>query len=98
MRMGTANTGNTTLKKRKRTTDPMLAYDRLPADLRIWLSQAALPWSPHSALRAWRRALHTCGGNSKLAKLKMTRAEQRQMVKDVRKIWGCHHPAAQDIS
>lgn len=34
----------------------MAAYDALPRPLRIWLSEAALPWSPVSARRIWRRA------------------------------------------
>lgn len=31
----------------------MAAFDGLPAPLRQWLSQAALPWSPTSARRIW---------------------------------------------
>jgi hypothetical protein len=34
----------------------MRAFDRLPRDLRLWLHEAALPWSPRSAARAWARA------------------------------------------
>ena len=33
------------LAARRRTQDPMAAYDRLPPELRGWLAQAALPWS-----------------------------------------------------
>ncbi|NDV49505.1 MULTISPECIES: DUF6525 family protein [unclassified Salipiger] len=46
---------------RRREGDVMSAYDRLPPDLRAWLAQAALPWSPRSALRAWRGALARTG-------------------------------------
>jgi len=35
----------------------MAAYDALPAPLRNWLSQAALPWSPASARRIWSKSL-----------------------------------------
>ncbi|WP_260349929.1 DUF6525 family protein, partial [Alloyangia mangrovi] len=46
---------------RRREGDVMSAYDRLPPELRAWLAQAALPWSPRSALRAWRGALVRTG-------------------------------------
>lgn len=48
------------LSRRRRARparDPMAEYDRLPPELRRWLAGAALPWSPRSALRAYRRAL-----------------------------------------
>ena len=35
----------------------MTAYDSLPAPLRGWLAQAALPWSPASARRIWVKAM-----------------------------------------
>lgn len=50
------NLGATSLRARRRTGDPMDAYDALPIPLRNWLSQAALPWSPASAKRVWMRA------------------------------------------
>lgn len=34
------------LKRRSRQGDAMARFDRLPPDLRRWLAQAALPWSP----------------------------------------------------
>lgn len=34
----------------------MQAYDALPRDLRRWLAQAALPWSPHSCLAIWKKS------------------------------------------
>jgi len=52
----THNMGVTSLSARRRTRDPMDAYDALPGQLRNWLSQAALPWSPISAKRIWNRA------------------------------------------
>jgi hypothetical protein len=48
------------LSRRRRARpcrDPMAEFDRLPAELRRWLAHAALPWSPHSAHRAYLRAL-----------------------------------------
>ncbi len=44
-------------RKPRPARDPMAEFDRLPPELRRWLTQAALPWSPRSALRAWQRAL-----------------------------------------
>lgn len=44
-------------RKQRAARDPMAEFDRLPPELRRWLAQAALPWSPRSALRAWQRAL-----------------------------------------
>ncbi len=43
-----ANLGPTAQRQRRRTRDPMAAFDALPAPLRAWLSRAALPWSPAS--------------------------------------------------
>lgn len=54
MRRG--NLGSTGLRMRRRTTDPMHAFDQLPRDLRRWLNSAVLPWSPHSCAEIWRRA------------------------------------------
>jgi len=50
------NLGATSLRSRRRNSDPMQAFDALPAPLRSWLAQAALPWSPASAKRVWSRA------------------------------------------
>lgn len=50
------NLGQSALKRRRRGADPMRAYDALPGPLRHWLAQAALPWSPISARKAWDRA------------------------------------------
>jgi hypothetical protein len=50
MRRG-GNLGASRLPARRRSMDPMRAYDRLPPDLRAWLADAARPWSPTSCLR-----------------------------------------------
>ncbi|GFE66161.1 DUF6525 family protein [Litoreibacter roseus] len=52
----THNLGSTSLKRKRRSADPMRSYDELPAPLRHWLAKAALPWSPTSARREWNRA------------------------------------------
>lgn len=50
----------------RRACDPMRDYDRLPQELRRWLSQAVLPWSPQSAKRIW---MKEGGGAAALARL-----------------------------
>ena len=50
------NLGESGLRRKRRTGDPMAAYDRLPPPLRQWLSQAALPWSPASVRRIWSKS------------------------------------------
>ncbi|MEO1379675.1 MAG: DUF6525 family protein [Pseudomonadota bacterium] len=50
------NLGETRLKRKRRPGNPMQTYDALPQPLRLWLSQAVLPWSPSSAQRIWARA------------------------------------------
>ena len=52
----TGNLGSTSLKRRRRKTDPMIAYDLLPQPLRSWLADAVLPWSPKSCKRIWDNA------------------------------------------
>lgn len=51
------NRGVTALKRRRRASDPMAEFDRLPPELRAWLAKAAMPWSARSVRRAYKRAL-----------------------------------------
>lgn len=60
MRRG-GNLGATALRTKRRAVDPMRIYDGLPPELRLWLANATLPWSPLSCLRLWRRALREEG-------------------------------------
>ncbi|MEP3344923.1 MAG: DUF6525 family protein [Litoreibacter sp.] len=50
------NLGQTSLRGKRRHGNPMHTYDALPAPLRHWLGQAALPWSPASARRIWEKS------------------------------------------
>lgn len=59
----------------------MADYDRLPADLRAWLAQAALPWSPRSAARAFADALTRSPGNRAAALAELDRLEQRSLAR-----------------
>ncbi|GAA4229020.1 hypothetical protein GGQ68_001302 [Sagittula marina] len=51
-----SNLGEVRQRRRRRNGDPMRAYDALPAPLRRWMAEAALPWSPASCRRIWTRA------------------------------------------
>lgn len=64
----------------------MAGYDRLPADLRAWLAQAALPWSPASALRLWRK------GDPAAARGRLDAAEARLLARDAPRVWGAGYP------
>jgi hypothetical protein len=47
----------------------MRRFDALPLPLRAWLREAALPWSPQSALRIWNKACREGGQDAALARL-----------------------------
>ncbi|PWE29785.1 DUF6525 family protein [Pararhodobacter marinus] len=70
------------LKRRAARGNPMAAYDRLPPELRAWLAQAALPWSPHSALKIWRRAMARHGGDTARVLAHLSRAEHATLRRD----------------
>lgn len=73
MRRG-GNLGATPLRAKQRAIDPMRVYDGLPPELRIWIANAALPWSPISCLRLWQRALREEGCH-RAAQARLDRAE-----------------------
>lgn len=75
------NLGATSLRRRVRGGDPMRAYDALPPDLRAWLAEAALPWSPQSCARVWEKARRK-GLPPKEALAALTRAEARTLARD----------------
>ena len=75
------NLGQSTLRRKYRKADPMATYDALPAPLRQWLSQAALPWSPSSARRIWIRAQQQ-GHSIDEALRTLSRAEARTLARD----------------
>ena len=75
------NLGATSLRRKRRSSDPMRAYDSLPPDLRHWLSEAALPWSPISVKRAWSRSIAR-GLSPEDALQSLSQAEARMLAKD----------------
>ena len=79
------------LKRRRRQGERMQEFDRLPAELRQWLSSAILPWRPRSVQSAYQRALKRVGSTD-LALAALTQVERRLIAQDARKIWGEDHP------
>ncbi|MDF1873771.1 DUF6525 family protein [Vannielia sp.] len=75
------NLGATSLPRKRRPHDPMRSYDALPAPLRAWLAKAALPWSPASARRLWKRAKAE-GHDTQAALQLLSRAEERTLARD----------------
>lgn len=81
------------LRRRVRQGNPMARYDALPEGLRHWLSEAALPWSPASALRLWQQAIAE-GAGPEGARARLSRAEAALLARDACRIWGAGHPQA----
>lgn len=88
-----SNRGQTSLKRRRRTSDAMKDFDRLPSELRCWLAKAVLPWRPRSVKRTFASALSRTNDPDRALR-EMDRIEQRLIARDVRKTWGEDHPAA----
>lgn len=77
-----SNLGETRQRSRHRTQDPMRAYDALPAPLRRWMAEAALPWSPASCRRIWRRA-RAQGEDVAEVLDRLTRAEAACLAREI---------------
>jgi len=75
------NLGQCSLRRTRRAGDPMAAFDGLPAPLRQWVSQAALPWSPASVRRIWTKS-RAKGLSPEEALLSLSRAEAKALVRD----------------
>ena len=75
------NLGETTLPRRKSSGHPMACHDRLPKALRLWIAQAALPWSADSCLRIWNKALRD-GSSVEDALERLSRAERAMLERD----------------
>jgi hypothetical protein len=66
---------------RWRDGSPMAAFDRLPPELRRWLHDAALPWSPRSAARIYARA-RAEGADPQAALARLTAAERATLARE----------------
>ncbi|WP_324368919.1 DUF6525 family protein [Amaricoccus sp.] len=78
--MRSGNLGRTGLRRRRRDGCPMADYDRLPADLRVWLAAAALPWSPRSVARAFAKALARHPSDRAAALTELDRLQERRLA------------------
>ncbi|MBB95427.1 MAG: hypothetical protein CML68_12650 [Rhodobacteraceae bacterium] len=76
-----ANLGAVRQPRRRRQGCPMQAYDALPEPLRVWLSQAALPWSPASCRRIWRKA-RARGEGVEDVLARLDRAERHALLRE----------------
>ncbi len=75
------NLGQSSLRRKRRTGDHMAAFDGLPAPLRQWLSEAALPWSPASVRRIWAKS-RAKGLSPEETLLTLSRAEMQTLARD----------------
>lgn len=75
------NLGATRQKLRARRSDPMACFDNLPPELRRWLAEAALPWSPISCRRLWDRARRE-GANAAEALAALDNAESKALRRE----------------
>lgn len=78
--MRACNRGQTGLKVRRRSEDPMQAYDALPRPVRNWLSEAAMPWSPASCRRILRSA-KARGEGMEAVLARLEQAERQTLAK-----------------
>lgn len=101
MRTG-SNLGATQLRKRRRTEDPMRAFDALPPPPCRWLAEAALPWSPASCRRIWRRA-RAEGASVEAILARLDSAQEKTLDRDgstllIPKPRGIFHPQDETAS
>jgi len=75
------NLGQTSLRRKRRGGKAMEIYDRLPRELRLWLADAALPWSPTSALRIWSKS-RAKGLSAEETLSSLARAEAQTLARD----------------
>lgn len=75
------NLGQCSLRRKRRASDPMAAFDGLPQPVRHWLTQAALPWSPTSVRRIWSNSTAK-GLSDEEALLSLAQAEARALARD----------------
>ncbi|MDO8881885.1 DUF6525 family protein [Pseudotabrizicola sp.] len=81
----------TSPRARWRSGNAMADHDGLPAPVREWAAQAALPWSATSLRKLWTRALNeTKCAQTALARL--SQAERATLRREAAKVWGDDYP------
>ena len=81
------NRGKTSLKRKRSQSNPMRDYDRLPPELRVWVSEAILPWRAKSVKRAYDKALSRTG-RADLAIQELDRLQDTLVALDAQYVWG----------
>ena len=75
------NIGQCSLRRKRRSGNPMETFDGLPAPVRQWVTQAALPWSPASVRRIWSKS-RAKGLSDDEALQTLAQAEARTLARD----------------
>jgi hypothetical protein len=75
------NLGQSSLRRRKRSGNPMDAFDELPSPVRRWITQAALPWSVASVRRIWAKS-RAKGLSAEEALLRLSNVEAKTLAQD----------------
>ena len=88
-----SNRGKTNLKCERRYEKPMLEFDRLPRELRVWIASADLPWRPRSVQKAFDRVMSQSGNNANALE-ELSRLQRWLISKDATNVWGREHPNA----
>ena len=88
-----SNRGNTSLKCKRRNEKPMLEFDRLLRELRVWIAGADLQWRAKSVRKGFDKALSQTGSHEKAFE-ELSRSQRRLISKDATKVWGKEHPDA----
>ena len=81
----------TSPRARWRLRNAMAAHDELPAPLRAWATQAALPWSATSLRKLWTRALRETGC-AEAALARLSAAERTTLRRESVQVWGSDYP------
>lgn len=79
------NLGKTSLKRRGYAANPMKAYDDLPAPLRQWMANAALPWSTKSCRQIWLRCRNRGEPVAQVIE-RLNRAEAATLMRDTARL------------
>lgn len=87
------NRGTTTLKCKRHNRNRMSEFDRLPAELRIWVAGAVLPWRAGSVKSAYDKALSRHGDKQR-ALQELDALQAALVAKDASRVWGQDHPNA----
>ncbi len=75
------NLGQCSLRRKRRPANPMDTFDGLPAPVRQWVAEAALPWSPTSVRRIWSKS-RAKGLSDDEALRALTQAEAQTLARD----------------